>query len=189
MASEIEKDLKKLIENYLDEKSTHFYTSKKQEQKNFIKTISTESFEKEIIKNTKVKECVIEVFKKDCPSCAFNGKVYNAFSQKLKKHGVDLPCFRLCIDNKVPFLGTFSYSPIYLHVKKNEKGQIEEIRTLDPPQRFSDFIEGLPIPKDRIKLHPLEQVKAFVRQEDLLAGFDIDFDLAKMEKEAKFEVK
>lgn len=80
LANDIEKNMKKLLENYLDEKTTHFYTSKKQAHKTFVKTICTENFEKEVMQDPSIRECVIEVFKKDCPSCAFNGKVFNAFS-------------------------------------------------------------------------------------------------------------
>jgi hypothetical protein len=81
-----------------------------------------------------VKQCIIEIFKHDCPSCAFNGKVFNVFSRKLEKHGYisKLPCYRLGIDNKVPYLGNFGYSPIYLYVRKEGK-DIVELKTLDPP--------------------------------------------------------
>lgn len=81
------------------------------------------------------------MFKHDCPSCAFNGKVFNVFSRKLEKHGYlnDLPCYRLSIDNKVPYLGNFGYSPIYIYVRKEGK-DIVEIKTLDPPQKIEGFL-------------------------------------------------
>jgi len=88
-----------------------------------------------VIKNKDVKNCVVEVFKHDCPSCAFNGIVYNAFSRKVEKHGygVDLPLFRLSIDNKIPYLGNFGYSPIYIFIRKDSENNITECFTLDPP--------------------------------------------------------
>lgn len=106
-----------------------------------MKTICAANFEEQIIKNESVKQCIIEVFKHDCPSCAFNGKVFNVFSRKLEKHGFisKLPCYRLCIDNKVPYLGNFGYSPIYLYVRK-EGNQIVELKTLDPPQKMEGFL-------------------------------------------------
>lgn len=108
-----------------------------------------------------MEQCIIEVFKHDCPSCNFNGKVFNVFSRKLEKHGYleELPCFRLSIDNRVPYLGNFGYSPIYFYVKK-EGNSIVEIETLDPPQRIDAFLEkigsraGLKGFKEKIKIDP-----------------------------------
>lgn len=128
--NKIEKDLKKLLDDYLDEKSEHFYTSKKMRHDTRVKTICGDSFENEIMKNPAITQCIVEVFKPDCPSCAYNGKIFNIFSRKLEKHGFDLPCFRLCIDNNVPFLGNFGYSPIYMYVRK-EGDKIVEIKTLN----------------------------------------------------------
>jgi hypothetical protein len=70
--------------------------------------------------------------------------VFNAFSKKLEKHGYldKLPCYRLAIDNKVPFLGNFGYSPIYLFVRKRGS-EIIELKTLDPPQRAEEFIKQI----------------------------------------------
>jgi hypothetical protein len=91
-----------------------------------------------------VEQCIIEVFKHDCPSCNFNGKVFNAFSRKLEKHGYleKLPCYRLSIDNRVPYLGNFGYSPIYFYVRK-EGDNIVELVTLDPPQRVEGFLQKI----------------------------------------------
>lgn len=57
----------------------------------------------------------------------FNGKTFNAFSRKLEKHGVldKLPLFRLAIDNKIPYLGSFAYSPIYFFLKKEGENVTE----------------------------------------------------------------
>jgi hypothetical protein len=62
----------------------------------------------------------------------------------LEKHGFldKLPCYRLSIENKVPFLGNFGYSPIYLFVRKRGDSVIE-LKTLDPPQRSDDFIRQI----------------------------------------------
>jgi hypothetical protein len=79
----------------------------------------------------------------------------------LEKHGYlnKLPCYRLAIDNKIPYLGNFGYSPMYLYVKK-ENGRISEIKTLDPPQRHTEFLKqigelsGFEGFADNIKLKP-----------------------------------
>ena len=82
------------------------------------------NFESEVISNPDVKEFIIEIFKHECPSCAYNGKVFNALSRKLEKHGYagDLQLFRMSIADKCPWLGNFGYSPYYMYAKKNDMG-------------------------------------------------------------------
>ena len=165
-------------------------------QETFVKKICSKSFEEEILKNPKIGEtgCIIEVFKHDCPSCNFNGKVFNVFSRKLERHGYldKLPCYRLAIDNKVPFLGNFGYSPIYLYVRK-QGDNIVEMKTLDPPQKAEDFVKqvaqlsklkGL---DKKIKIKPRDQVIKHIKLEDLDADFDVDFDLKEEEAVPKPE--
>ena len=92
-----------------------------------------------------------------------------------------MPCYRLAIDNKVPWLGNFGYSPIYLYVRKRGDS-IVELKTLSPPQRSDDFVSEiaqLTKLKDfekKIKIKPREQVLKHIRMEDLSPTFDVDFD-------------
>jgi hypothetical protein len=51
-----------------------------------------------------------------------------------------LPTFRVSIHNKVPYLGNFGYSPIYMLVKKNDKNEVTELFVLDPPMRSENFV-------------------------------------------------
>jgi hypothetical protein len=62
----------------------------------------------------------------------------------LEKHGYldQLPLFRLSIDNKVPYLGNFGYSPIYIYLRK-QGTDIVEIKTLDPPQKTEEFLKQI----------------------------------------------
>lgn len=112
-----------------------FYQTEKLRQATKVKEVCAENFEQEVVKNNEVRNFVVEIFKHDCPSCAFNGKVFNAFSRKVEKHGygAELPLYRLSIDNKIPYLGNFGYSPIYMFVKKDSENNITECFTLDPP--------------------------------------------------------
>uniref|UniRef100_A0A7S3KB93 Uncharacterized protein n=1 Tax=Euplotes crassus TaxID=5936 RepID=A0A7S3KB93_EUPCR len=119
----------------------------------------------------------------------YNGKVFNAFSRKLEKNGIlnQLPCFRLAIDNKIPYLGSFAYSPIYFFLKK-EDGKVTEISIIDIPVKYEQFksklIEYTGIEKlKEIDLVPKFQVKYHFQQEDLKPGFDIDQDLIDKAKE------
>lgn len=57
-----------------------YLTSEKMAQKTLVKKICSDNFKKEILQNKKVKECIVEIFKHDCPSCNYNGKVFNVFS-------------------------------------------------------------------------------------------------------------
>lgn len=109
-----------------------------------VKYLNAEIFEDQIVKNDQVQQCIIEVFKHDCPSCSYNGKVFNVFSRKLEKHGFldKLPCYRLGIDNKIPYLGNFGYSPIYFYVRK-QGNEIVEIKTLAAPQKIDDFLKEI----------------------------------------------
>ena len=177
----IQKDLNKLIDKFLDGEVHHFYQSEKTQQNTRVKKISSLTFEQEIVKNPYVTQCIVEVFKHDCPSCAFNGKVFNAFSIKLEKHGLQLPLYRLAISNKVPWLGNFGYSPIYLFIKK-QGNEIVEIKTLEGPQRGDGFLTGVTQMSEikgmeKIKIKAREQVIKHIRLEDLDEDFDIDFDV------------
>ena len=142
--NDIQKNLNKLIDKFLDGDVHHFYQSERMHQDTRVQKLCSASFESTIVKNPLVEQCIIEVFKHDCPSCAFNGKVFNAFSRKLEKHMMlhRLPCYRLAIDNKVPWLGNFGYSPIYLYIRK-EGEKIVEIKTLDAPQKTEEFLQGV----------------------------------------------
>jgi len=79
--------------------------------------------------------------------------------------------YRLSIDNKVPFLGNFGYSPIYMYVKKRGN-DIIELKTLDPPQKSEDFlkqIEELSKLKgftDKVKIKARDQIIKHIRLED-----------------------
>jgi hypothetical protein len=71
--------------------------------------------------------------------------VFNVFSRKLEKYGIlkDLPCFRMSIDNKNPFMGTYFYSPMYFYLKKDKDGKIIELAILEPPHKYDEFIGGV----------------------------------------------
>lgn len=158
-------------------------------QKTLVKKICSKNFEDEIINNPKVEQCLIMVYKHDCPSCNFNGKVFNVFSRKLEKHGYDLPLYRLSIDNKVPYLGNFGYSPIFMYLKK-KGNQIIELKTIEPPQKIDEFLKSVEDLtkfkgfRDNIKLKPREQILKHIKLEDLDKDFDIDFDAKEEEAPA-----
>ena len=120
----LKQDFQEALSKFIDKQAKISLNFEKWSNKTFVKKICGQIFWREILLNKNVKECVIEIFKHDCPSCAYNGKVFNVFTQKLNKYGLDLPCFRLSIDNKVPYLGSFPYSPMYFYVKKNPEGKI-----------------------------------------------------------------
>lgn len=75
--------------------------------------------------------------KKDCPACAFSGAVFAPFSMKLEKHGYgdDIKCFRMDINNRVPQLGEFGYSPMLIYLKKDDQNNIVEVFTTEGMMR------------------------------------------------------
>lgn len=162
-----------------------------------VKTVCADDFESVVVNNSDVRTCIVEVFKSDCPSCAFNGKVFNALSRKLEKHGYgsDLPLYRVGISNKLPFMGNFGYSPMYIFIRKDSDNKITEMFTLDPPQRANAFMDKvaelseLPGLKDKIKFSPRDQYLAYSQMRDLDPGFDIDFDLELLAKENQQQPK
>ncbi|CDW85809.1 UNKNOWN [Stylonychia lemnae] len=181
--NDIQKNVNKLIDKFLDGEAHHYYQSQRMNQETRVKKICSANFEQQILKNPKIEQCIVEVFKHDCPSCAFNGKVFNVFSRKLEKHGYlnKLPLYRLSIDNKVPQLGNFGYSPIYMYVRKRGN-EIVEIKTLDPPQRPEEFLKQIEEHSklkgltEKIKIKARDQIIKHIRLEDLDENFDIDFD-------------
>ena len=180
-------EIDKFLSGFIDGAVSPYFTSEKMVQKTRVKKICTDNFQKEVLNNNSFTECILEVFKHDCPSCNYNGKVFNIFSRKLEKYDLlnKLPCFRMAIDNKNPFVGTFFYSPMYFYIKKDREGHIIELSILDPPHKYDEFVKGI---KDRsdtlrtqldsIKIKPRQQVMMFYNQSDLKKDFDIDFDLA-----------
>lgn len=137
MHDSITKHTQQFVNQYLDDEMNQKLQSEKRKQPTLVKTICGKNFEKEVIQNPDFKECLIEVSKRECPACAFSGAVFDPFSRKLERHGYgdDLKCFRLKMENKIPQLGEFSYSPMYFYLKKDSDNQITELVTLDGPVR------------------------------------------------------
>ena len=81
------KEIEEFLEKYLEAKLDPYYQTERMIQRTRVKEICADTFEREVVRNPKVEQCVIQVFKTDCPSCMYNGKVFAAFSRKLEKHG------------------------------------------------------------------------------------------------------
>ena len=89
---------------------------------------------------------MVEISKEGCSACGYNGKIFDAISIKFDEMKIDLDLVRMDIENFVPFLGKFKYSPIYFYVRK-EDNKIIEIYTLPTPSttgnNLKDFIEKI----------------------------------------------
>jgi hypothetical protein len=169
----------------MDDKLEMTYETEHPRQQTRVKTISGDQFESEVLKNPDHSQFLLEVFKHDCPGCAVSGKVFNALSHKLHKHGFDVPQYRTHADNKIPFLGNFGYTPMYFYVKKNAQNQITEIQTLDSlmankGQTFMNTVSELfemPQLTDKVKIVPNKQFMFYITMKDLDPAFEIDHDL------------
>ena len=107
-----------------------------------MRHINSEQLDKLVVNNPDVKQCVIEVYKHDCPACKFNGTLFDVISQKMYKHGYlnQMPLYRMTVDNLTPYLGRFKYTPMFIYLKKKDDDltQISEIETMHPPGESQD---------------------------------------------------
>lgn len=51
------------------------------------------------VKNSKDKECIIEISREGCVACLYNGAIFNMLSLKLNDAGVKVPLFRIDFEN------------------------------------------------------------------------------------------
>ena len=104
----------------------------------------------------------------------------------MEKHGFaeDVRLFRTNIDNQIPYMGNFQYTPIYFYIRKNALNQITHIETITPAGRGSQFIDKvqdltqLPLFKEQVRIKdPRMLYFASEKMMDLDHGYDCDFDL------------
>ena len=87
----------------------------------------------EWVQTSPQEHCVIEIKKKGCLACVTNGRLFDHFSTQ-----VDLPLFRMQSGvNVSPYLGQFTYTPVYLLVRK-QGSTVVEIKTLTTPSENPD---------------------------------------------------
>lgn len=88
-------EIDKFLTSFLEGSHKPFLNTEKMIQKSKVRKICSDNFQSEVLKNPAFQECIIEVYKHDCPSCNYNGKVFNVFSRKLERYGLldKLPCF------------------------------------------------------------------------------------------------
>ena len=71
------------IERYLDGKEKmHYQSEERTAEHSKVTVINSDQLENLVVKNPNIKQCVIEVFKHDCPACAYNGRMFDIISQK-----------------------------------------------------------------------------------------------------------
>jgi hypothetical protein len=118
----------------MDDKHPHHFVTEERSQKTKVKWLNADTFEKEIVKNKKVEQCVIEIIKDHCPACFICKFNTNVISRKLDKHGLldKIPIYRMKINNQIPWLGEFPHSPMLLYLRK-ENGEIVEMKMLESP--------------------------------------------------------
>ena len=128
----------------------------------------------------------MEVYGTYCHACGFSQILYSSLSHKLKKHGYgqQLPLFKVNLENQIPYLGVFNYTPAYLYIKKDKAtGQITEVQTLERIFSGGKFIEqvadlsGLPGLKERIVMNTKKTMSQHFNQQTLSDDFDYDSDL------------
>jgi len=179
------------LESYFDGKTKfHFRSEERQYENTLVKHITTSEFEDNVIQqkgNQATKQCVVEVYKKDCDACHYNARMYDILSQKMNRHGLlqKVPLFRMNLDNINPYLGRFLYAPQYLYVESTD-GQITQLKTLRPlgdrlncTTFLDDLQESTKVPlKERIKIDSRRHIVEYANKKNLSDNFDYDFDIA-----------
>ena len=135
MPNQIPTTLPKIIEKFIDGELRHYFEQESFGQwhkpnERLVREVTADNFEEIVLKDENIEQFIIEVYGKTCPGCAVSQVIFTALSEKLKKHGYSqqLPCFKICDKNNLPFLGNFMYTPQYLFVKKDKAtGKIAEV--------------------------------------------------------------
>ena len=88
----------------------------------------------------------MEIKKEGCGACSYNGRIFDILSLKLESQGLQIPLYRMNIDNKSPYTGRFAYSPVYVFVRK-EGTEVTELYTMPTPSTtdntLTEFLEKL----------------------------------------------
>lgn len=142
----IKTDLNKFIQQFLDDEQQMVFTTKPREQQSSVQVVTAETFEEVALKQSDCEHIILEVFKEHCGACSFSAPVFKGFSRKLEKHGFanDFKLVRTNIDNQIPQLGNFQYTPIYFYIRKDRVSkQITQIETVQPVGRGEVFINKI----------------------------------------------
>lgn len=183
------KELNEFIEKFLDDKLMHYSNSDEREQPSRVKWINSETFQSDVLKNSEVKQCVIEIIKDHCPACYISKFNTNLISRKMEKHGLldSLPFYRMKITNQVPWLGDLPHTPMHLYIRK-EGNEIVEIKLLESPLpqvKTDNFLRqiaalsGISNFNQTIKIDVMEQRTRHFQMKDLDIEYDFDFDAKK----------
>jgi len=181
-------ELTAFIDKFLDEKLDQHYVSDDRVQSTKVKWVNGDTFEKDIVKNPQVTQCVIEIIKDHCPACFIAKFNTNMISRKLHDKGLldQIPFFRMKISNQVPWLGDIPHSPIHLYVRK-EGSDIVEIKLMDSPlpqAKTDNFLRtleektGITGLKESAKIDVMAQRTKYFNMLDLDENYDINFDQA-----------
>ena len=155
------------------------------------KRVCTDDFQKEILDNEAIDQCIVQIFGDFCPGCQAAAVILAALTHKMERHGYrqDLPLFQIKEQNEVPWLGQIGYTPAFFHLRKNKQGQITELRTLDKWQHSEKFMPQLaecsclPGLQERVVYKWREQMGKHFNKATLQDGFDFDFDMARPEQQ------
>jgi hypothetical protein len=123
--------------------------SKDENEENIV-NLKAKDFYGKVVNNKKFDECIIEIYRKDCPGCVIMGKMYEDLGRQLKKDGIkELKLFKMDIEKEeCPMLGEFNATPTFVHIKKNNnKEGIQKVDYLDKDDFISKMKRISTIPK------------------------------------------
>ena len=116
------------VKEFLDAELKHEYVSEQVPRETLVRQINGAEFSKWAIEKSD-SQCLIEISRDGCAACAYNGRLIDRLSLQLGAAGINLPIYRVDMQNKLPQLGNLSYAPVYMYVRR-EQGFITEIEIL-----------------------------------------------------------
>uniref|UniRef100_A0A7S3CI13 Uncharacterized protein n=1 Tax=Strombidium rassoulzadegani TaxID=1082188 RepID=A0A7S3CI13_9SPIT len=172
-----------LINEYLEGTATSLTIQDNRDMSSkFIVEVNSETFERDVIKNEKIDQFLLQIVKDGCQGCYYGKVLMVALSNKLKKHGLQekLPIFVMDTNNYSPYIGNVSYTPYFLYVRK-EGDKVVEIKTLESPssQAFLDDLarktgfEGF---KEKIKIDATQHYINNQEIKDFEEDYNYDFE-------------
>lgn len=148
----------------------------------YVQELNSESFSKLICDDNSFSECLIEIYKDNCPACFIMGKMFDHLSHKFHKHEIkDMKLFRINIDkNEIPLLGEFNATPTFLFIRKH-KNKIEYIAPLSKNNFFDKLKKISHTNLSKIQYHPNISYGylLYMNKEFSKKDYDPDMDIIK----------
>ena len=149
----------------------------------YVQETNSESFNKLICEDNSFSECLVEIYKDNCPACFIMGKMFDHLSHKFHKHQIkEMKLFRINIDkNEIPLLGEFNATPTFLFIRKDKNNKIEFVAPLSKNNFFEKLKNISQTNLSKIQYHPNISYGylLYMNKEFCKKDYDPDMDIIK----------